>query len=405
MMRFTPGSRSMLLVSAMVGACSNGNTSMSAPSVALATQLAPVIASPARWEPARTYAVIAGVLSWRDPALPPFSPEERKDQELYDVLGARGVPADQRVLLLDDAATAPAVLAAITTVAGKAPAGSTLLVYFAGHGTKGADGGIVFATADTNTKDLASTGLHLDALAPQIMSAFPRGRVLLLADCCYSGALCAVAGQLAAGGLEALALTSADATNTSTGSWIFTQTLIDALRGDALDDHDADGAIRVDELVAEARDAMKHREGQRFAYVNHGVPAALVLADTAPCEGCAPSTPTTPFARGAYVLAPRDGRTVPARVVGASGVTGDDLQVTFYDYSHAVAAVVARTTVSTAAPPSYPVGTHLDVTWQGRTWQADVVKVADGFHFITYPGWPAIWDEWVSADRIVGLHE
>jgi hypothetical protein len=42
------------------------------------------------------------------------------------------------------------------------------------------------------------------------------------------------------------------------------------------------------------------------------------------------------------------------------------------------------------------------VWWGGKTWSAKVVRTDGDFHFITYPGWPSIWDEWILSDRIAG---
>ena len=38
--------------------------------------------------------------------------------------------------------------------------------------------------------------------------------------------------------------------------------------------------------------------------------------------------------------------------------------------------------------------------WGKRLWDAKVLRRDGDFHFITYPGWPSVWDEWVLSDRI-----
>ena len=43
-----------------------------------------------------TYAVVAGVLEWKDPGLASFPKEDRKDKALFETLGQLGVPASQR---------------------------------------------------------------------------------------------------------------------------------------------------------------------------------------------------------------------------------------------------------------------------------------------------------------------
>jgi hypothetical protein len=356
-----------------------------------------------RWEPKKTYAVIAGVLSWKDPALASFPTEERKDQELYDVLGARGVPGPNRVLLLDEAATAAAVREAVVRLASRAEPGSTFLFYFAGHGTKTNDDRIVFTTSDTDTSQLETSGLHLDALAPMLKGKLAGSRAVFLADCCYAGGLVDVAKTVSAGGVPSVALTSSESTNTSTESWIFTQTVIDALRGRPLSDRDCDGAVTLNELAAETRAAMKYREGQRYALASFGVDGALVLADAQRCSPATKPEPERPLGRGSYVLAPQGNAKTPARILAVDDAKGE-LSVGFYEYSHETVATVRKDAVKPIVHKSYAPGAQLDVVWGKETYEAKVLKVEDGFHFITYPGWPATWDEWVTDARIVGPH-
>src|SRR2546421_2346761 len=85
------------------------------------------------WEPAKTHAVIVGVLEWKS-GLTPYPKRHRKDQELRDVLVARGTPAANIQLLLDKDATLPKIREAIAKTVKRAPKGSTLIVYYAGHG-------------------------------------------------------------------------------------------------------------------------------------------------------------------------------------------------------------------------------------------------------------------------------
>src|SRR5262245_39312045 len=71
-------------------------------------------------KPANSYAVIVGVLKWKNPRITTFSPRHRKDQELRDLLVKRGVPAGNIKLLLDDQATLANMRSAVDEIAGKA---------------------------------------------------------------------------------------------------------------------------------------------------------------------------------------------------------------------------------------------------------------------------------------------
>ena len=349
-----------------------------------------------RLDPARLVAVIAGVLEWKDPALPPFSKHHRKDVELDALLAERGVPAERRTLLLDEAATAKAVKAALARAIAATGPGDTLLFYFDGHGVKHPGGKIIFATADTRAR--AKSGLHLDELPPLFKGRFKGARVLLLADCCHSGGLTAVAAALAAQGIATATLTSAEMSNTSTANWTFTQALLDCLRGSPLCDANADGVTTLGEARGEARETLLHREQQVIGWANHGVPEGLVLAETRRDDpDLAPGQPR----RGEWVVVDHDGRSWPARILGARG---DALRVSLYDYSDELRLTVPAASVRTLSFQRWPVGAALDVLWNGETYLARVEKVDGGLHFITYPGWPREWDEWVGPDRIVGEH-
>ncbi len=362
---------------------------------ATATSSAHAIEARGGWEPATTYAVVVGVLTFADPRLASFSDRHRKDQELADTLVARGVPRDHLTVLLDADATASAVFSALEAAAKRAPPGSTLLFYYAGHGGKDDSGAISFVAYDAAPKK-PERELSMSRIRDVIVTAFGGDKVLLLADCCYSGGLSDVAHALGEKGKPSLALTSAESSNTSTENWTFTQTVIDALRGEALFDHDGDGVVALSELVDEERDAMKFRENQRFGFENAGLPLEWRMTEPR-ADSAASLRAVAPV--GSYVRAerPRAGYGV-ARIVGAHA---DDLDVQFYDYSDAALEKVSKTKVRPIEFTRYPVGAKISVTWEGKVWPAEVTKVDGDFEYITYPGWPSYWDEWILSDRVV----
>ena len=62
-----------------------------------AVGIRPATAEPAAatWDPAKTWAVLIGVLEWDDPSLASFPKEGRVDRVLERTLLARGVPRAQ----------------------------------------------------------------------------------------------------------------------------------------------------------------------------------------------------------------------------------------------------------------------------------------------------------------------
>lgn len=377
---------------------SSALVSGAAPAVSASASPPLVVASPPKkpgWDPKKTYALVVGVLTFEDPKIASFSDVHRKDEELAGTLLARGVPADHLVLLLDRDATSAAVFSALEKLAKSAPKDATLLVYYAGHGDKAENGAISFVPWDAAAKK-PEQSLPLSRIQSVIASGFAGDTVLLLADCCFSGGLVEVASALRKGGKRALALTSAESSNTSTENWTYTQILIDDLLGDALADHDADGTIGLSEVVDEERDAMKFREKQRAGASIDGFDPGWVLS-----ERRGPAVRLGGDEKlGAYVEAARKSTWDVARIVGAEGA---NRQVQFYDYSDKDTVPIAASSTRPISFTRYPVGEKLQVFWGGKQWKAEVTRVDGDFSFITYPGWPAFWDEWILSDRVASV--
>lgn len=91
--------------------------------------------------------------------------------------------------LLDEEATAEAILGRLDALIGEAGEGDTLLLSFAGHGLIGGDGRLRLALSSTDRADIDRTSLPFDAVAARIKAA--KARVVVLLDACHSG----VSGQ------------------------------------------------------------------------------------------------------------------------------------------------------------------------------------------------------------------
>jgi hypothetical protein len=208
--------------------------------------------------PSRDAEELAQILE--DPAIGGFSVEVLLDQPAHLVREEiEGFFADRR---LDD----------------------LLVLYVSCHGVKDAAGVLHFAASTTKLSRLASTGISADFVYEQIERCRAR-RVLLLLDCCYSGAYLAGhrvrSGQRAAielrEGRGRAVITSSTALEYSfeidsgkiTGAAapsLFTTALVEGLRtGDA--DCDGDGLISVDDLYAyvyeRVREASPHQTPEK----------------------------------------------------------------------------------------------------------------------------------------------
>lgn len=372
----------------------------------LAGALAAIAALPA-WsaelDPARTHAVLIGVLEWEN-GLPGFPKEHRKDQELRDVLVTRGVPAGQITLLLDAEATLANVHAAIEQAVAKADRDSTLIIYYAGHGWPAGDGDYCLANYDVSI-DAGAQGWSLQELGATLSREFRGKRVILWADCCYSGGLQVVVDALAERRIAAFSLTSAGTANTSTRNWTFTQSIIDGLRGEPLVDANGDGRVTLVELRNEVHEAMKHREGQEAGYRANGIEQDFLLSKAA---GRRPKDANPSLPVGSYVRVLHHGTHRYGRVVGHNR---RHVVVQFYDYAQKNLATFAAGDVSPSTRRALAVsvldaGVRPDclVEWREVWFPAKLLQRTpngDRPQFrVHYLGYDSSWDEWVEGDRI-----
>lgn len=368
-------------------------------SASAAIEAPPLAVPPRDLVPDKTDAVITGVLRWENSRLANFDDRNRKDEELHARLAARGTSPERLSLLLDARATRGNILEHLHSAARRAKPDGVLVFYYAGHGLRNEAGDILFANYDIDLSRLDETGLSMKDISAALAEVPKTTRVLLLADCCFSGALAEVVDALAARGVRAASVTSADLSNTSTVNWTFTQTVIDALVGDSLADRDKDGIVELGELDREVADAMKFRESQRSARTDRGIGDDFALATTIPGGAFGAETESA-FPLGSYAIAPRGSDRLMVRVRAKHE---NALSVRLFHYANAEDFVVPAEDLETPAWKRYPKDTELAVTWGGKLWDAKVIATDGDFHRIHYPGWPAYWDEWILSDRIASV--
>jgi hypothetical protein len=231
------------------------------------------------WEPTRTWVVAVGILEFQHgDSWDSFPKAGRKDTELVEFFRQAGVPRDQILFLKDREATRSRIQRAMAQFLERANEGDLLVFYYTGHGARDDDGITYFATYDADD-DLAQTAWSVPSIFKIIERNFRGSRALLLADCCYSGALADEALRRRSP-IAYAALTSAQSDSLSTAEWTFTEALLSAFRGNAKIDRNRDGEIELSELARYERSRMWSKEGQLPTFkTSRDFSQEMVLAD------------------------------------------------------------------------------------------------------------------------------
>jgi caspase domain-containing protein len=164
-----------------------------------------------------------------------------------------GLFADADVTLLPETTSARAIRA-LGKFFGEAHRDDVLLVYFSGHGKLDQSGRLHLCMQDTETADLLSTAVS-SARINEFADASHARNIVIVLDCCYSGAF--RGGDLgdAVAGPGRYVLTSCRGTQLANDATVenstshFTQHLVDGLLCAAVD-NDGDGYVTFSDLYA-----------------------------------------------------------------------------------------------------------------------------------------------------------
>ncbi|MBB5079478.1 caspase, EACC1-associated type [Nonomuraea endophytica] len=213
----------------------------------------------------RRTALLVANAAYRDPGLSRLRSPVSDIRALAEVLGEPGIGAfDVETLTDADESVLRRRVAAL--FADRQP-DDVLLLHFSCHGLKDQRGRLYLAAADTELGSLAATGLPASFVSEQMSESASRS-VLLVLDCCYSGAFARdtpvradrtvyLGEEFRGGGSGRTVLTASSATEYAFEGGqltsyeaepsVFTEALVHGLRTGGADlDHD--GEITVDEL-------------------------------------------------------------------------------------------------------------------------------------------------------------
>lgn len=306
---------------------------------------------------------------------------------MYKLFKEKGIKNENIVYLQDSEATLDNIKEQLNTILQKASANSSFIFYYAGHGVRAGNGPMSFANFDYSD----TNGFGVGSLTAQINKLFKGKQVILLADCCFSGALMEEGKKIADNGKSVIVFTSSSGSNVSTGNWTFSQTMIDCLNGNGICDRDSDGKITLGEVKSELFDAMKYREKQLSGTVffNANESQSFNISGVESLTGKPAKTE--------YIYVQQNNKFEPARVLG---YTGNNVTGQLYHYSDKVSVTVPVSKTKPIAFADYPAGKEIQVEWKGQNYPAVVKESREGFPYIKYTGFDDSWNEWVMYDRI-----
>lgn len=343
------------------------------------------------WQPDRTWVFAVGVLKWQDPEVwrgMANAEKNRRDVELVQHFQKAGVPKDRIVYLQDQQATRQAIDHELGKLLARTRPNDLLIFYFTGHGFRDRKSHEVhFANYD------ASEGRNawlVRSIFDTLEAKFQGNRVLLMADCCYSGGLVDEA-RLRKTHLGYACLCSSYSHNSSTGQWTFSDCLLAGLRGHATVDLNGDGEIGVNELGQYSELQMAFVERQKSVYSNnHDFPERWRLSAAVKPRGTR---------EGDRVEVEWKGKWYRGLILESSG---DQCKVHYVGFADSWDEWVGPDRMRPFQPNHLNQGTPIEVRWsRDKKWYpAKVVRSWYGLTLIHYEGFPTEWDEWVNFDSI-----
>ncbi len=131
------------------------------------------------------YALVIGVEHYA-PGIPPAEFADHDAKAVYRYFLAMGVPPTHIRRLTDATATRSRIRGALTWLGRNAAAGSTVYVYYSGHGSPDRHGSAYLVPSDGDPSDLSDTGYDLGQFYKRLGS-LPARRIIVALDACFTG--------------------------------------------------------------------------------------------------------------------------------------------------------------------------------------------------------------------------
>ncbi|MGA7927812.1 MAG: caspase family protein [Candidatus Sulfotelmatobacter sp.] len=239
----------------------------------------------------RRYAVLIGSSQFpEEPKLLPLRAPENDVDGLYDILMPKDLGNFTEISVLKNKSSHEAEIA-ILSVLTQAEKNDLVVIYYSGHGKLDSAGRLHLAMANTRLNVLGATSIPVTRIRDFVDNS-PSNKVVLILDCCYSGAAGGLFArgaldeqlQLASGGRGTYIMTASTAIqiaqerqNDQYG--LFTKKIIEGIRSGKADLNE-DGNVTMDELYSYVHREMLDEGFQEPMKWDLNVRGELVIART-----------------------------------------------------------------------------------------------------------------------------
>jgi hypothetical protein len=344
-------------------------------------------AESAEWDPKTTWIFAAGIIQFDNKDLQSWPDRTRIDDKMIQAYIKRGVPEDHIFFIKNNVGTKEMLAQKLMEHVKRGGKDDTFIFYYSGHGSrdyKQANRPVCFVTYDTEQQWFVAD------IVKTIQKNFAGSRVLLTADCCYSGAFQEELYRQP-GRIPMAVLTSSKASSTSTGNWTFTQIITDALNGNPMLDLNGDGNITLQEMATYADDEMSFVEEQRITYLPR--PGSFFSKDLIISKANGKKTARA----GDHLEGEDQGKWYKVKVLDSKD---DKVFVTWIGWAKSYDAWLEPEKVRPYKPDFLKNGTPIEIEWNKKWWPGSVVKNEMGLYLVRYDGYKEIDNEWVALTRV-----
>jgi hypothetical protein len=355
--------------------------------VLLCAGLLPAAGEQPTWEPKRTRVFVVSMVRFKGGKLAPWSGQERLDTPFIDLFKRRGVPEDQILFLTDEQATNESISREFNDFLDKSGRDEFLIFYFGSHGAYNAETG-KFSYLSYDGR------LPFDWAFDAIENRFKGSKVMMFADCCYSGGIVDLATKRRSAKAYAC-LSSTFCHNVGYSGWRFLDCLIRGFGGTPGVDLDDDGNIDLAELVLFSEKHMAFvAEGRPSFTTTNGFNPKLIISKVT-AEKKSPPV-------GDYVEAFYKGQWLKSEITDAKA---GSFRVHHTDQGSTYNEWVKSDQIRPYQFAHFKTGDHVEISGGPGDKQSpgSVLQSWESMVLCRFDGYSPAYDEWVGPSRIKAL--